>query len=307
MNDEETDRSVDPWRDGVGFLLQLSILLIGPVQLIDVVGHELALATLHSTMSSGSCHTLIDHQRYPLHHEQSVEYQTLLHNSREEYLKTGCLYLPSFLTEETRRTILDEVHSILDQSSDRLFQSTIEHTDNLYDASAKKEVEFSAKTIIAFDQIPANSLLRQLYSWPPLTNFLSQIVPNCSQLYPSADELGALYVNVYRQANQLGWHTDHSQFFVNLLLQQAEDEDEGLFQYQRSPTEIVSRKDFLAGGLVLFNGRAYRHRVTAVHRSDSARINAILTYADQADHRLSDYVREKFFGRRQAESEQGQD
>lgn len=258
-------------------------------------------------MFSRLCHTLIQHQRYPLHRDQSVEYQTLLRNSREEYLKTGCLYLPSFLSEETRRTILDEVQSILDQSSDQLFHSSIEHTDNLYDASAKKEMEFSAKTMIAFDQIPSGSLLRQLYSWPSLINFLSEIVPNCSQLYPSGDELGALYVNVYRQSNQLGWHTDHSQFFVNLLLQQAEGEDEGLFQYQTSTSEIISRKDFLAGGLVLFNGRARRHRVTAIQGSNSARINAILTYADQVDHRLSDYVREKFFGRRQAENERGQD
>jgi alkylated DNA repair dioxygenase AlkB len=256
-------------------------------------------------MFSRLCHTLIHHQRYPLHRDRSVDYQTLLRRSQEEYLQTGCLYLPSFLTSETRRTILDEVQSILDRSSTRLFQSSIEHTDDLYASSSKKEMELSEKTIIAFDQIPSDSLLRQLYSWPSLMKFLGQIVPNCRQLYPSTDECGALYVNVYRPSNQLGWHTDHSQFFVNLLLQQAAHEDEGLFQYQRA-NEIISRKDFLAGGLVLFNGRAYRHRVTSIRHGDSTRINAILTYADRDDHRLSDYVREKFFGRRQAENEQVQ-
>jgi hypothetical protein len=158
------------------------------------------------------------------------------------------------------------------------------------------EIESSSKTIIAFDQIPSESLLRKIYSWNPLIDFLTDIIQIYPNLYPSCDELGALYVNIYGQSNKLSWHTDHSHFFVNLLLQQASNPNEGIFEYKTN-SEIINRNDFQAAGLVLFNGRIYPHRVTEVHLSKLPRINAILTYDCQPNHYLSDYVVQKFFGR----------
>jgi alkylated DNA repair dioxygenase AlkB len=160
------------------------------------------------------------------------------------------------------------------------------------------EIESSSKTIIAFDQIPSKSLLRQIYSWNPLIEFLQDIIQIYPKLYSSCDQLGALYVNIYRQSNKLSWHTDHSHFFVNLLLQQPSNSDQGIFQYKiNNNSKIISRNDFQAGGLVLFNGRAYPHRVTEISSSELSRINAILTYDCNPNHYLSNYVLQKFFGR----------
>jgi alkylated DNA repair dioxygenase AlkB len=244
-------------------------------------------------------HRLINHKLYPLHDRESTAYNQLILNSRQEFLSTGCLYLPDFLTTPTLSTILQETNSILNNSSETLFQSYVQHTENLYNTSTHEtnsdEIESSSKTIIAFDQIPNESLLRKLYSWNPLIDFITDIIQIYPRLYPSCDKLGALYINIYRQSNKLSWHTDHSHFFVNLLLQQASNSNEGIFEYKT--TKLISRKDFQAGGLVLFNGRTYPHRVTEIRLSKKPRINAILTYDCTPQHQLSDYVLQKFFGR----------
>ncbi|CAF0881597.1 unnamed protein product [Rotaria sp. Silwood1] len=247
-------------------------------------------------------HTLIDYKTYPLHDRESNAYNKLILNSRQEFLSTGCLYLSHFLTQETLSNILNEINSILTNSSRTLYNSYVEHTDNLYSTSTSNknlnEIESSSKTIIAYDQIPNESLLRKIYSWNSLTNFITDIIQIYPHLYPSCDELGALYINIYGQSNKLSWHTDHSHFFVNLILQQASIYNEGIFEYKtKNNNEIISRNDFQAGSLVLFNGRAYVHRVTEVRLSKLPRINAILTYDCNPDHRLSDYVLKKFFGR----------
>jgi alkylated DNA repair dioxygenase AlkB len=247
-------------------------------------------------------HRLINHKLYPLHDRSSNAYQQLILNSRQEFVSTGCLHLPHFLTNETLSIILSEINSILTNSSENLFNSYVQHTDDLYKTSTAQtnfnEIESSSKTIIAFDQIPNESLLRKLYSWNSLIDFLTDIIEIYPKLYPSCDELGALYVNIYRQSNKLSWHTDHSHFFVNLLLQQPSIPMEGMFEYKTNVNdEIISRKDFQAGSLVLFNGRTYPHRVTEIRSSKLPRINAILTYDCKADHHLSTYVLQKFFGR----------
>ncbi len=152
-----------------------------------------------------------------------------------------------------------------------------------------------------FDQIPNGSLLRKLYSWNPLIDFITDIIQIYPRLYPSCDKFGALYINIYRQSNKLSWHTDHSHFFVNLLLQQTSNSDEGIFEYKT--TKLISRNDFQAGGLVLFNGRTYPHRVTEIRLSKLPRINAILTYDCKPQHHLSNYVLQKFFGRTRKKQE----
>jgi len=248
-------------------------------------------------------HTLINHKIYPINDRQSATYNKLILNSRKEFISTGCLYLSNFLTKETLSIILNEINLILKTSSENLFKSYVQHTDNLYNTFSSNqinlnEIESSSKTIIAFDQIPIESLLRKIYSSNYLIDFLTDIIQIYPKLYPSCDQLGALYVNIYRQSNKLSWHTDHSHFFVNLLLQQPSNSNEGIFQYKiNKNSEIISRNDFQAGGLVLFNGRAYPHRVTEVHLSKLSRINAILTYDSNPNHHLSDYVLQKFFGR----------
>lgn len=245
-------------------------------------------------------HTLINYKEYPLHDRQSKGYERLIQKNREEFHRTGCLYLSKFLTNETLEIILKEIQSISNNPSMKLFQSFVQHTDNLYQTSTinSNENQSSSKTIIAYDQIPDDSLLRKLYSWSNLIDYIRDVIEIYPKLYQSMDRLGALYVNIYRQSNQLSWHTDHSHFFVNLLLQQASNSNEGIFQYKTfDQSEIIHRNDFQSGGFVLFHGRRYSHRVSPVISSIQPRINAILTYDSNPDHQLTEYVLKKFFGR----------
>lgn len=248
-------------------------------------------------LNSRQIHHLINSKSYPITNCQSSDYKTLVLNSRKQFVDTGCLYLPNFLTQQTVKTVLNEINQILINSSNELFQSVVQHTEDLYETSTNQliENEISSKTIIAYDQIPSNSLLRKIYLSKTFIDFLRDIIEIYPNLYPSRDPLGALYVNIYRQSNHLNWHKDHSHFFVNLLFEQS---NEGIFQYKISENSpIISRDDFQSGGLVLFNGRSYSHRITKISNSNQSRINAILTYDCHDQHFLSDYVSQKFFGR----------
>ncbi|CAF3564381.1 unnamed protein product [Rotaria socialis] len=235
---------------------------------------------------------------YPLHDRESHGYNQLILNGHQAFSSTGCFYLQNFLTEETRSTILNEINFLLTNSPNTLFKQHIQHTENLYNTTSYKtdiaEPQSSTRTFIAFDQIPSDSLLRKLYLWDPLTSFVTDIIQSYPRLYRSCDELGALYVNVYHQSNNLSWHSDHSHFFVNLLLQQPSVPDEGIFEYQTKDNKVISRNDFQAGGLFVFDGRTYPHRVTEVRTSKLPRINAIFTYDPTPNHRLSDYITQKF-------------
>jgi hypothetical protein len=101
-------------------------------------------------------HRLINHKLYPLHDRESTAYNQLILNSRQEFLSTGCLYLPDFLTTPTLSTILQETNSILNNSSETLFDSYVQHTENLYKTSTSE------------------------YSWNPLIDFITDII----QIYP---------------------------------------------------------------------------------------------------------------------------
>ena len=79
-----------------------------------------------------------------------------------------------------------------------------------------------------FDQIPDDSVLRELYESPAVRRFLGRIL-GIEVLHPYADELSSINVHFHRDGEELGWHFDNSSFAVTLLIQAPEAG--GRFQY----------------------------------------------------------------------------
>lgn len=232
--------------------------------------------------------------------------------------------------------------------------------------SSRHCIQQSSKVLVAYDHFPSSSQLRALYEWQPLLDAVSFIVhfanlrkattasstPSVADsagiandsthddrirqpvpfppLYRSADPLGALYTNYFAPGDQLGWHYDRSEFFVNLILQQPQ-QGGGVFQFVKdlpplptTATEMqasvherevmaalngtstrITSTELLEGDLILFMGRYSMHRVTPVlpasavasTLAEQSRINAIFTYGQDPNMTLNRYTRLKFFGR----------
>jgi hypothetical protein len=169
----------------------------------------------------------------------------------------------------------------------------------------------SAKSALAYDQIPPGSPLRAAYESDELTAFAGAALGR-DVLYRHADKLGALNVMYYSRGDEHGWHFDGADAVVTLMLQaplaggqfeyvprlrSADDENEEgvrrLLQGDRSGLRAISGT---AGTITLFRGHLSPHHVTAVTGA-RPRINAVLSYAPAPGARLSDYTKQLFYGR----------
>jgi len=170
----------------------------------------------------------------------------------------------------------------------------------------------SSKGLIADDQIPIDSPLREIYGDRSFRAFLCGVL-GIEEIHPYADHLSSINVHFAAQGMELGWHFDNSSFAVTMLLQAAEggarfehvpavrDSDRGDMAYGRVASildgdEPVESLDFGPGDLVLFRGRDAMHRVTPTE-GPTTRILVVFAYNDRPGVRLSDSALLTFYGR----------
>ena len=173
----------------------------------------------------------------------------------------------------------------------------------------------SSKGLIADDQIPTDSPLRELYDDPVFRSFLCGVL-GIDEIHPYADELSSINVHFAADGMELGWHFDNSSFAVTMLLQTPDgggrfehvpavrDADRGDMAYERVDTildgaEPVNTLEFQPGDLVLFRGRNAIHRVTPTEGS-TTRMLVVFAFNDRPDVALSDSALATFYGRTSA-------
>lgn len=170
----------------------------------------------------------------------------------------------------------------------------------------------SSKGLIADDQIPNGSPLRDVYDSAEFQAFLCAVL-GIDAIYPYDDSLSSINVHFADEGRELGWHFDNSSFAVTMLLQKpdgggsfeyvsdvrnADAGDMGFDGVQRvlDGTAEPEVLEFEPGALVLFRGRNSLHRVTPTV-GDTTRLLTVFAYNDQPGVRLSDSALETFFGR----------
>ncbi len=160
--------------------------------------------------------------------------------ARAELQEHGAVAFPNFLTQTAVAKAVEDMRS----REDDAFTTNTEHTAYLKHLDTDKYPLHSiynhpTKTIVAstaYDELPENSVLKELYTDPRLLKMVASIVlpedsQNQQQLFLSEDPLGCCSVNVFRPGYYHGFHYDESEFSVTLMLQDAEDPGSGLFQY----------------------------------------------------------------------------
>jgi hypothetical protein len=170
----------------------------------------------------------------------------------------------------------------------------------------------SSKGLIADDQIPTDSPLRDVYENARFREFLCALL-RVEAVYPYADRLSSINVHYAPRGRELGWHFDNSSFAVTTLLQEPEsggvfeyvpdvrDSDDGDMAFDRvgavlNNAEHISQLNFDPGDLVLFRGRNALHRVTPT-KGSVTRVLAVFAYNDEPDIGLSTSALETFYGR----------
>jgi hypothetical protein len=256
----------------------------------------------------------VDLDRYPIDDLGAPAGRELVARCREQLRARGACELEGFVRSAA---VAETVRGVAPLEADAFRTET---THNLEFSGREAELDpedplriqvRSAKGLIAYDQIPADSPLRAVYESDVLTRFVGAAL-EIEPIHRQADEIGALNVMFYGPGDELGWHVDNADFVVTLMLRASAGG--GVFEYVpllRSPEDPnpdgvralltgdrsgVRTLSPEPGTLALFRGRRSPHRVTPI-TAGAPRINAVLSYAAEPDARLSASARRIFFGR----------
>ncbi|HEX3500660.1 MAG TPA: 2OG-Fe(II) oxygenase, partial [Stellaceae bacterium] len=175
----------------------------------------------------------------------------------------------------------------------------------------RRRLQTSSVGAVAYDLIPRDSLVRQLYAWDGLLNFLAAALGK-DRLYRYADPLGALNIAAMGAEEHLLWHFDQTDFVVSILLPDCERG--GTFEYVLNIRDAAAenydrvwrlldgdrseilRLDMAPGTLALFMGRHSIHRVTPI-AGPTLRLIALLGYDTDPGTMSSERLKLARYGR----------
>ena len=166
--------------------------------------------------------------------------------------------------------------------------------------------------VVAYDQFPRTSVIRALYEWDPLMEFVARVL-RVEKLHRYADPFGALNLAVMRDGHELGWHFDQTDFVVSIAIQPSlaggdfenvplirspQDDNEEVVQSVRrgERADLVRIEPMTPGTLMLFNGRWSYHRVSRVQGAVPRHV-ALLAYDTKPGTDSNDELKIGRYGR----------
>ncbi len=267
-----------------------------------------------STATCDKAISFIDLEKYKIDDRDSSEYRTLIEHCREQLRKQGACVLKGFIKADVVAQMVDEAMELAPTA----FHNTV--TGNAYlteiDESwpqddPRRLTDTTSLGAIGYDQMPTNSLVRTLYEWDGLMDFLADALGK-EKIYRYADPMGALNIATMKDGDYLRWHFDQTDFVTTILLQPAEKGGEYEFvpmirsgenpnydhvrRVLNGSTEGVVTLEIEPGSLVLFEGRNSLHRVTRIE-GKVTRLIALLGYDTKPGTLSSEYLRKMRYGR----------
>jgi hypothetical protein len=259
--------------------------------------------------SSADSSTHLDTDRHPIGDESYIA------ECRERLDRDGALVLAGFARAATIEQIVIQSAPLEGDAyyTDKTHNVYLTPSDPSLDGAHpfNRQVE-SSKGLIADDEIPRASPLRDIYNDAWFRSFLCGVL-GIDDVHPYADDMSSINVHFAAAGMELGWHFDNSSFAVTMLLQAAEggahfehvpavrDADAGDMAFERvgkilDGDEPVQTLDFEPGDLVLFRGRNAIHRVTPTE-GNTTRLLVVFAYNDQPGVALSESALTTFYGR----------
>ena len=246
---------------------------------------------------------LVDLERYPLDDLDSERGRALVAEMREALERTGAVSLPGFLRTGALAEMVAEAETLAPLAfggpttvSPYFFNYDIGGPDVADDHPTRREGKRQLGQV-AYDLIPEDSLLCQLYHSDLITNLIAR-VDGKEQLFRLADRYQSMNISVMETGGCQQWHFDRGRLVTTLLLQASEvggvfeyvhcirsDEDEHFDEVAKVLDGDRARVQALhlePGALNLFRGHYSMHRVTEVQGS-RRRLQTIFAFADEPD------------------------
>lgn len=277
---------------------------------------------------------MINYNKYPINTPSSSEYNDLVKVCIEQLGRQGFVSLKNFLKPHRVNSLVSSILSLERQGIGFYSKEThnvfLEGNDSVSIGGQEKnslhlhprhvQLKSSKLLINAKDLAPCAAGLNELFHSAIFLKFICDVL-QIMELYPSTDEYGKYYANIFHEGDGLNFHFDRSEFSISLILQPADEG--GKFQFVPSSRDviegwqemplnikdlqcalnatspatksmIVQEPELTAGDLYLFHGQNSLHRVSEVTRGK--RVNIILTFNREKEAILNNYTLKKFFG-----------
>ncbi|MGI9490107.1 MAG: HalD/BesD family halogenase [Geminicoccaceae bacterium] len=258
---------------------------------------------------------LVDLERYPIHDLDDGAGAGFLEACQQSMEVNGWCNLDGFIRPDALARLAIESTRLLPTAEvltikRNIYQGAID--SSLPEDDPRRREFMHVAVQLADDQIPGDTLIKQLYHSDILTEFVrrAQMKP---RLYRCADEFQALNIVALQPESWHAWHYDTTECTVTLLLQAAESGGEFTFLPNSRDDDAEDREAvdrLLAGDLseartfsrgagtfTLFRGGYSLHGVTKVE-GGCPRITAILTYDEQPGRVIADDINIRIYGER---------
>ena len=245
------------------------------------------------------CEALINHSQYPIDQKDSPIRQAVIARVQADLEKDGCALLKNFLSARGLEALLNEAQTRRPQAYFSEQKRTSAYLNNpdpeLPDDHPANIMMDRTNGFVTSDNFGTETAARQLYYWPPLTEFIRECLAK-DELHIYADPVSNMIVNVGVPGSQFNWHFDTNEFTITMLLKPATSggyfeyvpnirsaDDENYEEVKKillGESERVKRLDLQPGDLQLFLGRYSLHQVTE-NTGDDDRLLLIMSWAEQ--------------------------
>ena len=258
-------------------------------------------------VSTEEIYRLIDLDRYPIDRLQDKVGQMLVAQCRSDLDDCAVAILPSFVRQAAITKIAEEAESLVQVAHRYDGDRVTFYEDDKKGCSDDDSLDSAVRSVrhpnrycqILNYQIPNHSDLRAIYLWPPLTEFIRQVL-NVEHLFLSQCPHLALTMKVAYEGDTDGWHYDPNDGVITLVLQTADNGGEfeyapnirnkndqnyaGVDRLFKSPDVEATRPMLEPGTFTIFNGRHSMHRVRPVGSTRQPRIVSIFSFDQRPDH-----------------------
>ena len=172
---------------------------------------------------------LIDIERYPIEALDRKRGRELIQRCRRLLETQALCRLPGFVPADIARRMVQETQPAIPKGF--VFETDRRaYTDggNPWAGDQPRSAAHTCRYRQILSQISNDALIRRLFLWPVLTEFVRRVL-GAASLYQNACPHFALTVQVSDQGDRNGWHFDGNDFVVSLLLQAPDSGGE--FEY----------------------------------------------------------------------------
>ncbi len=166
---------------------------------------------------------IVNLTRFPFHFPHNTITKSLVAECRSGLQSEGVYLLRGLLRPAAIEQMIDEANRVSHlayycENDHNLF---LDDGDPDYPDTHIRNRRFETEIgSIASDYLGDGSLLKTLYQWDALTDFIAAALGK-EKLYRLADPLGDVSVNVCKPGDGHSWHYDESDFSITLQLQAA--------------------------------------------------------------------------------------